>query len=158
MMVNMTDEKVVGYVDNLTAFGIIAPIRKSLVITDKRVLILDASSMSSTAASVGFAYVFGVFGRGMANRISKDEIQETTKKLSQANLDELLKSNSDNVAVDNTNVESVEINRKQIMIKTNGKTFKYGLSNPDVKNKNSDVYDSYVQVLQTALGSKVVSR
>ena len=70
----------------------------------------------------------------------------------------LLKSNSDNVAVDNTNVESVEINRKQIMIKTNGKTFKYGLSNPDVKNKNSDVYDSYVQVLQTALGSKVVSK
>ena len=157
-MVRMTEEKVIGYVDNLTAFGIIAPIRKSLVITDKRVLILDASSMSSTAVSAGFAYVFGVFGRGMANHISKDEIQETTKKLSQTNLDELLKSNSDNVAVDNTNVEGVEISRKQIIIKTNGKTFKYGLSNPEVKNKNSDVYDSYVQVLQTALGSKVVSR
>jgi hypothetical protein len=154
----MADERVIGYVDNLTAFGIIAPIRKSLVITDKRVLILDASSMSSTAASAGFAYVFGVFGRGVANRISKDEIQETTKKLAQANLDELLKSNVDNVALDGVNIESVEITRKNIVIKTNQKTFKYGLSNPDVRNKKSDVYESYVQVLQTALGSKVVAK
>jgi hypothetical protein len=154
----MENEKVIGYLDNLTAFGIIAPIRKSLIVTDKRVLILDASSMSSTATSAGFAYVFGVFGRGMANRISKDEIQETTKKLSQANLDELLKSNADNVAVDPANIQSVEINRKQIVIKTNEKTFKYGLSNPDVKNKQSDVYDSYVQALQAVLGNKVIAK
>jgi hypothetical protein len=74
----MDGERVIGYVDNLTAFGIIAPVRKSLIITDKRVLILNASSMSSTAASAGFAYIFGVFGRGAANKISKNEIKETT--------------------------------------------------------------------------------
>ncbi len=152
------DENVLGYIDNLTAFGIIAPIRKSLIITNKRILILDASSMSSTATSAGFSYVFGVFGRGMANRISKDEIQETTKKLAQANLDELLNSNTDNVALDVTNIEGVEINRKQILIKTTQKTFKYGLSNPDVRNKKSDVYEAYIQVLQAALGGKVVSK
>ncbi len=31
----MDGERVIGYVDNLTAFGIIAPVRKSLIITDK---------------------------------------------------------------------------------------------------------------------------
>ena len=154
----MGGERVIGYVDNLTAFGIIAPARKSLIITDKRVLILNASSMSSTAASAGFAYVFGVFGRGAANKISKNEIRETTEKLAQANLDDMLKSNADNVALNIADIESVEISRKNIAIKTNQKTFKYGLSNPDVKSKNSDVFDSYVQVLQAALGSKVVAK
>ena len=154
----MDNERVIGYVDNLTAFGIIAPARKSLIITDKRVLILNASTISSTAASAGFAYAFGVFGRAVANKISKDEIRETTEKLAQANLDDLLKSNADNVALNIADIESVEISKKNIAIKTSQKTFKYWLSNPDVKNKNSDVFDSYVQVLQAALGSKVVAK
>jgi hypothetical protein len=154
----MQDENVVGYVDNLTSFGLVAPKRKALIVTDKRVLIVDASNMSSTDTSVGFAFVFGVFGRGMANRITKDQIQETTKKLSETNLDELLKSNADNVALDSASISSVEIDRKQIQIKTIAKTYKYGLSNPDVRNKKSDIYDSYVQTLQTVLGSKVMAR
>jgi hypothetical protein len=154
----MENENVVGYVDNLTAFGIIAPKRKSLIVTDKRLLILDAGSTSSTAVSAGFAYVFGVFGRGMANKISKDQIQETTKKLSQANLDDLLKADMDNVALNSADIASVELDRKQILIKTNGKTYKYGLSNPDIRNKNSDVYESYVQTLRTVLGNKVVAK
>ncbi len=153
----MENENVVGYIDNLVQFGIIVPKRRSLVITDQRVMILDVSSMSSTATSAGFAYVFGVFGRGTANKISKDEIEEITKKLSQSNLDEILKSNPDNVGLDNTNIEQVEINRGQIIIKAGGKAFKYGLANPDAKNKKSDVYEHYVKVLQAALGNKVIS-
>ena len=154
----MLDEKVLGYVDNLTAFGIIAPVRKSLVITNKRVLILDASTTSTTAASAGFAYVFGIFGRGMANRASKDEVRETTEKLAQADLEDLLKSNPGNAALDLTDIVRVEISRKNILIKTAQKTFKYGLSNPDIWNRNSTVYDTYVQVLQAALGTKVVPK
>ena len=72
--------------------------------------------MSSTAASAGFAYVFGVFGRGAANKISKDEIRETTEKLAQANLDDLLKSNADNIALNIADIGSVEISRKNISI------------------------------------------
>ena len=34
-----------------------------------------------------------------ANKISKNEIRETTEKLAQANLDDMLKSNADNVAL-----------------------------------------------------------
>lgn len=157
-VVTVQNENVIGFVDNLTAFGIIAPKKKSLVVTDKRMLIIDASSMSSTAVAAGFAYAFGIFGRGTANKISKDQIRETTEKLSQANLDELLKSNADNVALDNADIRSVEINRKQILIKTGEKTFKYGLSNPDIKDKNSGVFDGYVQTLQTVLGNKVIAR
>lgn len=154
----MGNENVVGYIDNLVSFGIIAPKRRSLVVTSQRMLILDVSSMSSTATSAGFAYVFGAFGRGMANRISKDEIEEVTKKLSQTNLDELLRSNSENVGLDNTNIEQVEINRKQIMIRANGQTYKYGLANPDANNKKSDVYEHYVGVLQKTLGNKVIAK
>ncbi len=154
----MKDEKVIGYVDNLTAFGIISPKTKGLIITDKRILILDASTVSSAAVSAGFSYVFGIFGRGVANRITKDQIQETTQKLAQSDLDGLLKSNPSNIAISNANVERVELDRKQILIKTEQKTFKYRLSNPDVRNKNSDVYQSYMQALQTALGSKVVGK
>jgi len=155
----MENENLIGYIDNLTSFGIIAPKRRSLIVTDKRLLIVDSSSMSSTAVSAGFAYVFGIFGRGVANRITKEEIQENTKKLAQANLDDLLKANPDNIAIDNANVKSVEINRKQILIKTNdNKTYKYGLSNPDIKNKNSDVYESYVQVLQAVFKDRLIAQ
>jgi hypothetical protein len=154
----MGTENVLGYIDNLVAFGIIAPKRRSLILTDQRLLILDVSSMSSTAASAGFAYLFGAFGRGMANRITKDEINEVTKKLSQSNLDELLKSNSDNVGVDNTSVERIELNRKQIVIRAGGKTFKYGLANPEAHNKKSDVYEHYVEVLRAALGDKILAK
>ena len=120
---------------------------------------MDSSSTSSTAVSAGFSYVFGIFGRGVANRITKEEIQENTKKLAQADLDDLLKTNADNIAIDNANVKSVEINRKQILIKTNdNKTYKYGLSNPDIKNKNSDAYESYVQALQAAFKDRVIAQ
>ncbi len=154
----MKDETVVGYIDNITAFGIIAPIRRSLVVTNKRILILDVSSTSSTSTSAGYAFVFGIFGRGAANQITKDQIQETTKKLSQSNLEELLKSNTDNVAIDNANIKNIMIDRKNISINTNEKTYKYALSNPDVRNKTSDVYDSYVRTLQKVLGDNVVTK
>ncbi len=152
----MEGENVIGYVDNLTSFGIIAPSKKSLIVTDKRLLLLDASSSSSTAVSVGFAYVFGMFGRGAANRITKDDIQKTTEKLAQANLDDLIKSDSKNVAIDNVNVESIEISRKNIVIKASGKKLSYGLSNPDAKDKKSEVYGTYVEVLEKVFGNKVV--
>ena len=157
-MINMANENVVGYVDNLTQFGIIAPKRRSLIITNQRVLILDVSSTSSTAAAAGFAYVFGIFGRGMANSISKEDIENTTEKLSKENLDELLKSNPENIELKNDSVTSVEINRKQVLIKADGKTFKYGIANPDAKNKDGVVYESYIKALQTALGSKVIAK
>jgi hypothetical protein len=152
-------ENVIGYMDNLVSFGIIAPKRRSLILTNQRMLLVDVSNMSTTAASAGFAYVFGVFGRSAANKISKEDIEETTKKLSQANLDDLLKSNPENMAIDNSNVAQVEIDRKQIVIKANdGKTFKYGLANPDVKNKKSDIYETYVTTLQNIFGSKVIAK
>ena len=47
----MENENLIGYIDNLTSFGIIAPKRRSLIVTDKRLLIVDSSSMSSTAVS-----------------------------------------------------------------------------------------------------------
>jgi len=153
----MEGENVIGYVDNLTSFGIIAPSRKSLIVTDKRLLLLDPSSVSSNAVSAGFAYAFGMFGRGAANRITKDDIQKTTEKLAQANLDDLIKSNSKNVAIDNANVEKIEISRKNIVIMASGKRLSYGLSNPDARDKKSDVYSSYVEVLEKAFGSKVAA-
>ncbi len=152
----MQNENVIGYIDNLTAFGIIAPIRRSLVITDQRILILDSGSISSTATSVGFAYIFGIFGRSISNRISREEIEEVTKKLSQANFDELIKSNPDNIGLENMSIKSVEISRKWIHIITAEKTFKYKLSNPNARNKKSDVYEHYVKTLQFILGSKVI--
>lgn len=154
----MGQENVLGYIDNLTAFGIIVPKRRSLVITDRRVLILDVGSTSSTATSAGFSYIFGAFGRGMANRISKDEIEGITEKLSKANLDEMLSSNPDNVGLENGSIEKIEINRKQIFIKAGEKSFKYGLANPDANNKKSDVYEHYVTVLRSALGDKVAAK
>jgi hypothetical protein len=154
----MENETVIGYIDNLVSFGIITPKRRSLILTDKRMLIVDVESISTTATSAGFAYVFGVFGRSMANKISKDDIVETTKKLSQANLDEILKSNPDNVGLDNANIEQVEISRKQILIKTGQRLIKYSLANPDVKNSKSNIYEEYVVTLQKALGNKILAK
>jgi len=45
------------------------------------------------------------------------------------------------------------------LIKTNdNKTYKYGFANPDIKNKNSDVYESHVQVLQAALKERLIAQ
>jgi len=151
-------EKVIGYIDGLTSFGIIVPQKRSLIVTNKRLLILGTKSTSVTATDAGFAYVFGVFGRGMANRLTKDELEKAAKQYSIANLDELLKSDSDNVGLDNSNIANVEIDRKNIKITTNEKKFSYSLGNPDAKNKNSDVYDTYVQTLRQALGDKVIAK
>ncbi|ASI13624.1 putative DNA-binding protein [Candidatus Mancarchaeum acidiphilum] len=153
----MENENVVGYIDNLVSFGIIAPKRKSVIITNQRLLILDANSTSSAAASVGFSYLFGAFGRGAANRIAKDDVLDKTKALSQEDLDTALKSNSENVAIDNSNIDSIRISRKNIEIKAQGKTFKYGLANPDAKKKGKGVYEGYIQTLQNIFGSKVIA-
>ncbi|MCL5008557.1 MAG: hypothetical protein M1156_01550 [Candidatus Marsarchaeota archaeon] len=151
-------ESVLGYIDNLTSFGIITPKRKSLVITDQRILVLDVSSVSTTAVSSGLTLAFGIFGRGVANSISKQDIEETTKKLSEEDLDGLLKSNAKNTELKNNDISAVEISRKQILIKAKGETLKYGFANPDTKNKESVVYDSYVGALQAALGGKVTAK
>lgn len=58
----MDGENVIGYIDSLTSFGIIAPVKRSLIVTNKRLLIFNTKSVSTTATSAGFAYVFGVFG------------------------------------------------------------------------------------------------
>ncbi len=154
----MKGENVIGYIDNLTSFGIIAPKRKSIVFTDKRTFILDASSMSSTAVSVGFSYVFGAFGRKAANKISKEDIEETTKKLAESDLDSLIAQKPDNVVLGNASVESVIIDRKQIVLKSGGKSFKYKLANPEVKKKKLDTYQRYVGILTTAFGNKVKAK
>ncbi len=151
----MENENVIGYIDNVTSFGIITPKRRSIIITDKRILILNISSTSSVATDAAFAYVFGIFGRRMANKITKEDIENATKKFSQMNLDDALKSDPDNLALNNEDIINIEINRYNIQIKTNEKTYRYGLSNPDIKNKDSDVYSSYVQALKTAFGDKV---
>jgi hypothetical protein len=154
----MENEKVIGYIDNLVSFGIIAPKRKSLIVTDKRLLIVDASSATSTVASVGIGYALGVFGRGITNRITKENVKETTEQLSQTNLDQLLKSNAKNVALDIASINNIKINRKRIIIKTNEKTFKYKLANPDVKHKKNDTYNTYVDFLKSALSNKVTAK
>ncbi len=154
----MENENVLGYIDNVTSFGIIAPKRRSIIITDKRLLILNVSSTSSAAADAGFAYAFGIFGRGMANRATKEEIENVTQKLSQMNLDDVLKSDPDNLALNNGDILEIEIDRHNIQIKTNQKTYKYNLANPDIKNKDSDVYNNYVQTLKAAFGDKVKAR
>ena len=152
------NENVIGYIDNVTSFGIIAPKRRSIIITNKRILILNASSTSSVATDAGFAYVFGIFGRGIANKITKEDIENATKKLSEMNLDDALKSDPDNLALNNGDITNIEIDRHGIQIKTSNKTYKYGLSNPDTKNKDSGVYNSYVQALRTVFGDKVKAK
>lgn len=154
----MDGENVIGYIDSLTSFGIIAPVKRSLIVTNKRLLIFNTKSVSTTATSAGFAYVFGVFGRGMANRITKDELEKTAKQYASGNLDDMLKSDSDNIGLDIASVVRVEIDRKNIAIITGDKKLNYALGNPDAKNKKSDIYDAYVQVLRQALGDKVVSK
>jgi hypothetical protein len=86
----MENERVIGYIDNLTSFGIITPGRRSIIITDKRLLILKVSDTSSNATYAGFTYVFGIFGRGIANKITKENIENETKKLAQMNPDDAL--------------------------------------------------------------------
>lgn len=151
----MEGENVIGYIDNMTSFGIIAARRRSIIVTNKRTFILDANSASSIAVSAGFAYVFGAFGRKMANKVSKKEVEETTRKLAESNLDSLVGENADNIVLNNSDVESVAINRKQVAIRTGGKTFKYKLANPEVRKKKLDTYERYVQILTTAFGNRL---
>ena len=61
--------------------------------------------MSSTAASAGFAYVLGIFGRDWQTVLPRGRYRRIQKKLAQANLDDLLKSNPDNIAIGNANVK-----------------------------------------------------
>ncbi len=154
----MVGENVLGFVDALTSFGIIAPRKRSLVVTDKRLLILSASTISTTAASAGFAYIFGVFGRGMANRINKEELEKAAQTVSSGNLDEMLKSDPENMSIDIASIEKVEVSRKNLTILAGGKKFGYSLGNPDARNKKSDVYDIYVQALRKALGDRVIAK
>jgi len=98
------NENLIGYIDNLTSFWIIAPKRRSFIITDKRLLIVDSSHVFY-CCFCRFRICFRHFRKGLANRITKEEIQENTKKLAQANLDDLLKSNPDNIAIGNANVK-----------------------------------------------------
>ncbi len=154
----MENEQVIGYIDNLTSFGVIAPERRSIIITDKRMLILKVSDTSSNATYVGFTYVFGIFGRGVANKITKENIKNETKKLAQMDPDDALKSNPDNFALNNGDILAIKIDRNNIQIETNSKKYKYKLSNPDVKNKDDDTYNNYIQVLRTVFGDKVKAK
>ncbi|MCL4376660.1 hypothetical protein M1558_04200 [Candidatus Parvarchaeota archaeon] len=154
----MENEKTIGYIDNLVSFGFIAPKRKSLIITDKRLLIVDASSATSIVASVGIGYALGVFGRGITNRVTKENVKETTEKLSQTDLDQLLNSDPNNLALDIASISNIEINRKKIIIKTDQKTFKYKLGNPDVRHRKMDTYSNYVDFLKAALSNKVTAK
>lgn len=154
----MDGETVMGYVDNLTSFGIIAPQKRSLIVTNKRLLILGTETTASFLTSTGFAYAFGIFGRGMANRLTKDELDKTAKQFANSNLDELLKSSPGNFSLNLQSVIGVEINRLKIKIITNEKSFGYSLGNPDTRNKKLQIYDTYVQVLRQALGDKIAAK
>lgn len=154
----MENEKVIGYVDNLVSFGIIAPRRKSLIVTDKRLLLVDSNSALPIVVSIGVAYYFGVFGRGITNRLSKDSIKENTEKLSQMNMDELLKSDPKNMDFNYSEIKRIKITRRKIIIETTRKKLKYKLSNTDVRKRKSGVYEAYVQTLQPVLGDKLKAR
>ena len=154
----MENEKTIGYIDNLVSFGFIAPKRKSLIITDKRLLIVDANSAVSIVSSVGISYALGIFGRGITNRVTKENVKETTEKLSQTNLDQLLNSDPNNVDLDIASIDSIEINRKKIIIKTDQKIFKYKLGNSDVRHRKIATYNNYVDFLKAALSNKVTAK
>ncbi|MGC9204852.1 MAG: hypothetical protein ACP5FN_01055 [Candidatus Micrarchaeia archaeon] len=154
----MENERVIGYIDNLTSFGIITPARRSIIITDKRLLILKVSDTSSNATYAGFTYVFGIFGRGIANKITKENIENETKKLAQMNPDDALKSNPDNFSLNNEDILAIKIDRNNIQIETNSKKYKYRFSNPDIKDKRNNTYNNYVQALRTVFNDKVKAK
>ncbi|MGC8694731.1 MAG: hypothetical protein ACP5RI_03905 [Candidatus Micrarchaeia archaeon] len=154
----MENERVIGYIDNLTSFGIITPARRSIIITDKRLLILKVSDTSSNATYAGFTYVFGIFGRGIANKITKENIENETKKLAEMNPDDALKSNPDNFLLNNEDILAIKIDRNNIQIETNSKKYKYRFSNPDIKDKRNNTYNNYVQALRTVFNDKVKAK
>ncbi len=154
----MDGESVLGYIDSMTSFGIIAPQKRSLIVTNKRLLVVSTKSTSATASSAGFAYAFGIFGRAASNRINKEELEQAAAALSKENLDTLMQSDPDNVAIDNASVERVDIDRKSVTILANGRKTHYNLVNPDARRKDGGVYETYVEALQKALGDRVSSR
>ena len=85
-------------------------------------------------------------------------MKETTEKLSQTDLDQLLNSDPNNLALDIASISNIKINRKKIIIKTDQKTFKYKLGNPDVKHRKIGTYSNYVDFLKAALSDKVTAK
>ena len=94
----------------------------------------------------------------MANRINKEELEKAAQTVSSGNLDEMLKSDPENMSIDIASIEKVEVSRKNLTILAGGKKFGYSLGNPDARNKKSDVYDIYVQALRKALGDRVIAK
>lgn len=154
----MEDEFTIGYVDNLASFGIIEPSRASLILTNKRLIIVYIDSTNSFFASIMIENQFGVLAEGMVNKISADEIKKATKLILERNLDDVINADPRTIVLDVNDVQQVKIDRRRITIITNKKKFHFKLANPDVKNKQSDTYDTYVDFLKTTLPNKIMAK
>ncbi len=154
----MEDEKVLGYIDNLVSFGIVAPHRKSLIITNKSLILVDANTISAVATSVGISYVFGVFGRGLANKAVTGDVKENTKDISSLDVNSIMNSDKNGIKLDFNQIKSIDLNRKGIVIKSTDKTLKYKLGNPEAKNKKLETYTNYVNLLKSVLSDKLTAK